>query len=57
MALELLIFRSMNMFSLDTISGEIRLAKQLDHETLNRHIFFLEFRYKYLLIGYKIGTF
>lgn len=30
--------RSANLFSLDTMSGEIRVAKSLDRETLGRHI-------------------
>jgi hypothetical protein len=30
--------RSANIFALDTVSGEIRLAKALDRETLDRHL-------------------
>ncbi|KAI1733203.1 cadherin domain-containing protein [Ditylenchus destructor] len=30
--------RSNNLFSLDTVTGEIRVAKSLDRETLNRHV-------------------
>ncbi|KAH7724707.1 Cadherin domain containing protein [Aphelenchoides avenae] len=30
--------RSANLFSLDTVSGEIRVAKSLDRETLGRHV-------------------
>lgn len=28
----------MNLFSLDTITGEIRVSKSLDRETLNHHV-------------------
>lgn len=31
-------FRSLNLFLLDTVNGEIRVAKSLDRETLNRHV-------------------
>lgn len=32
------IFRSLNLFLLDTVTGEIHVAKSLDRETLNRHV-------------------